>query len=268
MRILHVWDIAGVPCILAKYQNKIGLQAEVIMRQHFDIFGIAKFYNQSVLDLSSKAFVSYALKLCKDYDIIHVHALEKILPLVKLKYPRKKLVIHYHGSDIRGKARSIRSRFCRRFADKVILATKDLLDTLPTAVYLPNPIDTEHFVLNNNIEKKGAYVTIKNNLIDTERALKICRENGITDVVVYDRGVKPISHQEMPRFLNQYSCYVDIRILKANNSIINDFSKTALEALACGLSVFNWECRVVNGLPKEHDPNSVVKTLLEMYESL
>ena len=29
-KILHLWDQAGVSCILAKYQRKIGYQVEVI----------------------------------------------------------------------------------------------------------------------------------------------------------------------------------------------------------------------------------------------
>lgn len=45
MKILHVWDQAGVSYVLAKYQRAIcGHDVEVLKRNGFDPFDIAGFY--------------------------------------------------------------------------------------------------------------------------------------------------------------------------------------------------------------------------------
>ena len=37
-KILHIWDQAGVACVLAKYQRRIGHDVKVIKRASFDKF--------------------------------------------------------------------------------------------------------------------------------------------------------------------------------------------------------------------------------------
>ena len=42
-------------------------------------------------------------------------------------------------------------------------------------------------------------------------------------------------------------------------------SKTALEALACGLKVIRWDGRVVSGLPEDHRPERVAEVVWRIY---
>lgn len=50
--------------------------------------------------------------------------------------------------------------------------------------------------------------------------------------------------------LNRYEYCID-------RTSPESLSKTALEALACGLKVIRWDCRVVSGLLGEHRPERV-----------
>ena len=61
----------------------------------------------------------------------------------KFLYPKKPIILHYHGSRIRGKAKERRKYYQK--ADSIIVSTSDLLETLPDATYIPNPVDTELF---------------------------------------------------------------------------------------------------------------------------
>jgi hypothetical protein len=107
MRVLHVWNPAAVPRILSKYL-RIKVLSDVIMRTPFDRFGFEKAYpeNTTCYDISNIKFYFRALKKSKNYDIIHVHSLDKIVPLIKA-YTRKPVILHYHETDIRGLGNSI-----------------------------------------------------------------------------------------------------------------------------------------------------------------
>lgn len=42
-------------------------------------------------------------------------------------------------------------------------------------------------------------------------------------------------------------------------------SKTALEALACGLKVITWKGKIIEGLPPENHPENVAKRIFNIY---
>jgi len=72
MKILHVWDVAGVSSILAKYQRKLGHDVTVLARLSSDVLGITSFYEKPV-DLRARSYVKMVLREAKNYDIIHIH---------------------------------------------------------------------------------------------------------------------------------------------------------------------------------------------------
>jgi len=149
MRILHIWNQAGVSSILAKYQNKLGHYSEVIKRDGFDLYGIEKYYGSTIYKGSSAGFYLYARKRSKDFDIVHVHSQVKIIPILT-----KPTILHFHGSDIRkaGFVGRIENWICSKLSDKVLVSTPDLLNVFPSAEWIPTPIDTELF--NKNIKGK------------------------------------------------------------------------------------------------------------------
>lgn len=147
MKVLHVWDQAGVAAILAKYQKQLGHEAEVIKREGFDKYGIDKFYGTTIYQGSSIGFYCYALKRSKEFDLVHIHSQVKVVPFL-----RKPTVLHFHGSDLRetGKWGKLLSYFARKFVDKILVSTPDLLSVLPNAEWLHTPVDTDHF--NSSVE--------------------------------------------------------------------------------------------------------------------
>ena len=105
MRILHVEDAAAVACILAKYQNQIpGCESRVIKLDKYDKFGFYEFYREFVtLVTSEEQFLNSVLEEAKSVDVIHVHSRVELIPKLRKTFGKsKKIVLHYHGTDIRG----------------------------------------------------------------------------------------------------------------------------------------------------------------------
>ena len=302
MKILHINDVAGVACILAKYQRYIGMDSKVLSSYKIDKFGILKFYKDYVdlVDLSD--FVDYCISEAKEADIIHIHSMEElVVKLHKAFGDSKKIILHYHGTDIRGRKipnystiKKIKSRTkffidrsryrlrliqrgyykslptlrteSQKLADEILVATPDLLSLLPNAKYLPNPIDVEHFSKDNASNNKSdkTALTIKTESGNIEKALQYLKENNIDlKIDVFDRTKTPLMHKEIHDLLKKYSVYVDIRVV--NDKILESFSKTALESLACGLRVLNYKLEYVDKLPEMHNPVNVINRLQNIY---
>lgn len=307
MRILHVNDEAGVACILAKYQQKIyGYDSEVIKLSRVDKYGIYEYYKEYVTQVKTEElFLSYIFNEAESTDIIHVHGRSDIVIKLRKKFRNsKKIILHYHGTDLRGiKNQKLphRSRLsdtiirliltyrkgrdiilskkkiklnAQIVSDIVLVSTIDLLDYTALnnvkAIHLPNPIDIEHFRPDTEMFRRGGNgkaLTIDNEATDINMALKYLKENNFdSEINIHDRMKQTINYQEMPEFLKQFDTYVDIRFI--NNKLIPDLSKTALEALSCGLNVIDHRLNNLSGLPPQHCPLIVVDTLSRIYKNI
>jgi glycosyltransferase involved in cell wall biosynthesis len=297
MHILHVWDQAGVAYTLAKYQQRLqGHEAKVIMIENYNKYGIFEFYKQYILNVELDEFTEKCIEKAKSADIIHVHSRIDILLMLRQKFGRsKKIILHYHGTDIRGLKeqklphrsqlsdlairsitmyRRIRDKVlfrkrmhinAQRMADTVIVSTPDLLQLVAKGIHLPNPVDTDHFKpdpISKNEQKEA--LTIDTEVTDIKWALDYCKRHNISlNIEVYNRIKEPIIYKHMPEFLRRYKIYVDIRYV--NKTILQNLSKTALEALACGLKVLDYQLKYRQGLPREHDPINVTSQLSNIY---
>jgi len=67
-----------------------------------------------------------------------------------------------------------------------------------------------------------------------------------------------LAHSLMTKFLGSFGIFID-------QHSIHSLSKTALEALAVGLKVVRWDGKIIEGLPREHEPIDVTKRWLEIY---
>lgn len=319
LNTLHVWDQAGVACILAKYQRRMqGCQSKVIITSNADKFGIYDFYSGSgnnnsqhdddddcgIVDVvaSPQDFAEACLRRAEKADIIHVHSRAEMVPVLRKRFGDKKVIIlHYHGTDIRGlrkkyslphrsiasdlaitaihTARRIKNRNVNRqaqkMADMVVVATPDLLELAPQAsAYIPNPIDTDHFRpahASPSGERAGQdgskALTFNTETADLPLVIQhFEKTNSPYELEVYDRTGNPIMYRDMPAFLGKYRLYVDIRYV--NGKVLENLSKTALEALACGLKVMDYRASVHAGLPPEHDPLNVASSLVDTYHGL
>jgi hypothetical protein len=298
MRILHVWDQAGVACILAKYQRQQGHISSVLRVKDQDKYGINRFYSELITYSPEKDFIQSSLKEASTAELIHVHSrIDVIAPLRERFGKSKKIILHYHGTDIRGfsspsayqnrsrlgniipRSKSLMKKLLRRksehtlrhikaqlLTDGILVSTPDLLKLVKVARYLPNPVDIDHFKPDRAYprrEKKKS-LTIRSEVTDIKRALEYCKRNNINlDIETYDRTQQPIMYQDMPCFLKRYDIYVDIRYV--NGRILENLSKSALESLACGLEVLDYRLEYCRGLPSKHDPSIVVSRLEEIY---
>ena len=302
MKILHIHDQAGVACILAKYQRYNGMESKVLSFYKFDKFGIFKFYKNYVDVVEQTNFVDYCISEAKDADIIHIHSMEELVIKMRKTFGNsKKIILHYHGTDIRGRKNSLiftlqhmksnaklfavrirnRTRLIKmgyykslrtesqKLANEILVSTPDLLSLLPKAKYLPNPVDVDHFSKDNvsydNLDRKA--LTIKTESGDIEKTLQYCKENNIElKIEIFDRTKTPLVYERVPNLLKKYKVYVDIRVV--NDKILESLSKTALESLACGLKVLNYKLEYVDKLPEMHNPVNVIKQLQNIYNKI
>ncbi len=270
MNILHVWDQAGVACVLAKYQRRSGHNVSILKRNGYDPFHIFEFYKEPLYDLTGKKFIKFVIDESKKYDVIHVHSIYRIIPELRKKYKDKIIIIHYHGSELRNGLLdpSIHKliKEADHKADFAFLATPDLKKyESEKRKYIENPIDLEHFKPTIQKPNEKKFFTFKTNQIDMNSFTNYLQKNNIKiDVTIHDRNIMPISYGHMPSFLGNYSVYVDIKIV--NGQLLESLSKTALEALACNLQVLSYDLKYLNDFPSQHNAENVVKKIMTMIE--
>ena len=283
-----------------------GIESRVLSSNVIDKLGILKFYKDYVDVVKPADFVDYCISEAKNADIIHIHSWEELVVRIRKAFGNsKKIILHYHGTDIRGLknkkktdlspvknmriqsksyAIKVRNRLrliqlgyykslrteSQKLADDILVSTQDLLLLLPHAKYLPNPVDVDHFSkddTNHNKVNNNNALTMKTESVDVQKTLLYCKENNINlNIEIFDWTKTPLLHAEIPNFLKKYDIYVDIKIV--NDKIIESLSKTGLESLACGLKVLNYKLEYIDKLPEKHHPLNVVNQLQNIYNKI
>lgn len=207
-------------------------------------------------------------------DIAHAHYCR--YPAYAALLSRKPYIIHCHGTDIRH-GMNFWQRLSLAKSRRVLLSTPDLLEILPDAVWLPNPINLNHFKPSREHDGNKVlyypkwYENMENELNMT------CAELGYALTVKRKTDIK---YEEMPEFLNQFDIYVDRFAIKS-------YSKTALEAMACNLAVVGYkhnlkeELENLSGIEKRrkyaseqrkmlnnHDKAKVASSLVKIYRQV
>ena len=311
MRILHIEDAAAVACILAKYQNLTeGCESKVLKLDKYDKFGFYKFYKDYVnIITSEELFFNSILEEAKKADIIHVHSKVELVPYLRNKFGKsKKIILHYHGTDIRGlKNQKLphRSRISdtairliylyrrirnvvllkkrihskvQSLSDLIIVSTPDLLQYVSTRrgikkIYLPNPVDSDLF---------NPSIIPSVNSDDSLRAEAVTMDTEVTNMpwvhnylkinnINFDIDVYDrIKHPLMYTELPGFlkRYKIYVDIRYVDGKILHNLSKTGLEALACGLDVLDFDLKFRHGLPIEHCPLTAVSKLSEEYTQL
>jgi len=260
MKILHISNTAGVAGVIAKYTDRLfNTRSRVVQRSNrfcFPVYG-------EVWDCGPKMFTLKCLLKARKFDIIHVHYFDKIIPYLRLLYPRKPIVMHYHGDDIRGKW-NLRRKYWSK-ANAVLYSTLDLLgdETPKRATHLPNPVDTEIFYPRNVKPRSKTAFHLSYNADDL--AVKYARKHGLELVIHNQKRQGAIPHLKLPEVLCRYEYYIDVKRNQQGELYKVPLSKVALEALACGLTVITWDDKIVNELPPQHYPENVAKQIFDVY---
>lgn len=259
LRILHVWNTAGVASVIAKFSDReFGTRSTVMTRKSADRAGLTT-YGTLYPDGPARFFLR-ALWMAHSADVVHVHSLDRIVPWIKRLHSRP-VVMHYHGTDIEGRWTEKKSRWGK--ADFIAVSTPNLLEGAPPrAVYVPNPVDTDLFRPAGAKGNPKAAVSFRYGM-DSE--VKDAAKRLGLDLTLLERW--SVEHTKMPEMLSKYSYYIDMR-RPPGREVARSVGKAALEALACGLKVVDWQGRVMAGLPEQNDPRRVASRWSDTYRPL
>jgi len=135
-----------VPYRLACAQREIGLSSDCAVLPHPFKYPVHMDYDPPFprmhFDLAPRHYpwaLAFTAKITENYDVLHLHGSSLLsrrldLPLHRLR--GKVVVVHYHGSEIRGK----KTRKLDRLAHHLVVSTPDLLRYAPRATWVPNPV--------------------------------------------------------------------------------------------------------------------------------
>jgi len=214
---------------------------------------------------SSEMLFNKVLRDAEQFDLIHVHSLDWMLPELRRKYPGKKIVMHHHGQNLReDKSNDTLSR--TMLANLILYATPDLKQYLPhEAKYLPNPIDESLFKL-SSYHGKGIIWPLC-----YERHIPYWRQvlEKFPDCVIWDRRMHPLPYWRMPGFWSSFEMEVSWKPETEYITGITNLTLSDLECLALGMKVFYWPSgEILTKFPEQHRTASVVKILRGFYEEL
>lgn len=304
-RVLMLHDCAGVNLTLKQELEKKGYDVDLFF------FAIDPYLKYGECQIQKQgmnlAFFTFK-KILANYDIIHTYNTRfpnSPFPydFLFMKALRKKVVVHFHGTELRKYNKRFNLKFL--FRNKaIIVATPDLLKFCPKyAEWLPNPVSSSFF----HPEPQEPHENIRILHPCTNEKLKgtWILENAISELqakgfnfdfkIIGERN--PVPWFDMPK----YYAWSDIVV---NELTLGVHSLVGIEAMLCERPVLSsYTCRDVSDAPiieitpktlslvlqevicnpelrKEygrkgrvwamthHDPERVVERLIEIYESL
>ena len=149
MNFLHIGNnICGIPNAIARAQRESGHEAKVLSFER-DAQGHV---SDILVETDYKIDKLFAMLFRKEKAFIFVGDTPFAgIDILFWKLLGKKVAIHYHGSEVRGKG----PRYFHRFADALFVSTPDLLKDVPDATWLPTPVFLkdykQHYTINTII---------------------------------------------------------------------------------------------------------------------
>ena len=270
MKVLHVNNLAGVSVTLARYQRKMFIVADIITKMYDTDFGYSKIFPDLQYRSSQKPlrFIASVLVKALKYDVVHVHFNDRISRYLKKIYPRKTIILTYHGTDIRNQWDDRKKYYSN--ADLVTVATPDLLNGAPdSVVYIPNIVDEEHFQRKNPfIPNTMLYMHNGKKFQRSETEMNRIAKDFNSHLVLVDYRKQFIPYYVFPRYLELFEYVIaDRPNPEKNTEWIESLSLIALQQLYMGGKVF-YLGDVLDSFPIEHDAATVVKYWSEIYQGL
>jgi len=237
VKILNIFDTAGIGAIFGKYHDGI----VTVQRRALDKFHIDSYYTNVVLYDDMTTMINQAAIDQDDFDHIVIHDIYSTLPAFS-RHPS--VTMFHHGSTLRGNP-----ELEDRKAHRVFVSTPDLIHYRQTAIHIPSPIDTDLFS-NEGIGTGGLMI---NRMRDKE-LIEEHVAHFMKGVEYRVRDTQYRSYENMPDLLRQYSFYVDNKYTYEHPPrLLNVMSTTALQALSCGLTVYDSKFEPKVGLPRKNE---------------
>ena len=273
MKILHLNNPAQVATNLVKAQKELGVDATLAVTStkgwhtNFD-------YNLSKVDTSSiKGKIDVGKKLydlVKECDILHYHGQavsNGYRDLVMWSgIMGKPVILHHHGSEIRNKDYP---KFAKELVKYRYVSTPDLLEFVPNAEWLPNPVDVQDL----KYSKPDVSGPLKILHAPTNRQVKNTKAVETTISALKGEGldieftiVEDKKHSELIKIVSKNDLVIDW--LNPDYGIYGVFS---IESMALGKTVI---CSLNDSLYEKYDvpiisipPKDLADKIKELYSN-
>jgi len=257
VRVLHLLNMAGVSTTLAKFMPDV--ISRVFATVKSDPCGFTAEFEGGRLFKNNYRLAASALLAARHADIVHVHYHDELLPWLRRLYPKKVLIMHYHGDDIRDKWRVKQGRW--RLADKVFYAVTLEKGAPEDAVYIPSIVDTCLFKPSETVPVAGSALHF--NYFADDLAEEYALQYGL-DLTVHRKEQGVIPYKDMPGVLSGFEFLVDVK-RNFEGKLLPALSVTGLEMLALGRKVLDYAGHVHVGLPVMNRPENVAKKVYREY---
>jgi glycosyltransferase involved in cell wall biosynthesis len=267
VKILHIWNTAGVPSVIAKTMDQLyETESFVLTRRKFT--SLHETYGKATTGGRRTFYLQLMYHILKDYDLYHVHDVDQRVPLIK-SLSNKPLILHYHGSKIRGKWE--KRIECWSKADRIIVSTEDLLEGAPIGtLHIPNPIDLETIAPFKEIPHNPGTALHTDVAQGTAQDLarKYADKYNLA-LSLHSRDDYPMPHREYLGLMGHHEYFIDIRRQYDNpEQIYKAPSQGVFEALAMGLKVIDHNGNIIKELPESHNPHRIVSQHYNLYLEL
>ena len=271
MRVLHLNNPAQVASNLVRAQRSLGLESSLVVtstkgwHSNFD-------HNLSDIDtrqVQGKLSVGKKLYgLIKDCDILHYHGQavrEGYRDLLMWSgIMNKPVILHHHGSEIRNKQYP---KFASKLVKHRYVSTPDLLEFVPDAEWLPNPVNLdnlEYSETGTDGPLKILHAPTDRQVKNTAAVLDAISQVEMDGLDIQFTLVENVQHSELIEQVSKNDLVIDW--LNPEFGIYGVFS---IESMALGRTVI---CTLTDSLYGKYDlpiisiqPEDLVSKITEIY---
>jgi len=271
MRVLHLNNPAQVATNLVHAQRSLGIESSLVVtstkgwHSNFD-------HNLSDIDtnqVKGKLEVGKKLyDLIKECDILHYHGQavsEGYRDLVMWSgIMNKPVILHHHGSEIRNKQYP---KFASNLVKHRYVSTPDLLEFVPDAEWLPNPVNLENLKYSGpDVEGplKILHAPTNRQIKNTEAVLSAISNLEEEGLDIQFTIVEDSQHSELLEQISSHDLIIDW--LNPEFGIYGVFS---IESMALGRTVI---CSLTDSLYERYNlpvvsiqPSDLTSKIIEFY---
>lgn len=237
MKVLLVWDTAGVFSPVAIWLNKNGHKAKIMMGREYDTFKQTAQLDSAIMAGSSRDFFFRLIKEIIFFrpTVIHVSDSIKAFMVCRMLAPRTSIVMTYHGSSIRGRKGGCHPEV--EMAEKITVTTPDLYKF---GEWLSMPIRDYFYDRGGRVKNTAVMFYSDYFFIDwRETAKKWAKNNDIVLTIVDRTKGDLILNADLPEFFSKFEYLLDLKGYKTNLDGSITVSTIAMEAKKCGCKIIH-----------------------------